>query len=235
MLNYFSQQLTTLYLMPRVGIFLMFTYVASVQAVQDKKELLVRIGETVTTIETHTTTGEGIGMSGVPVIQPHKSVVQSTITKGFPQSELGTELPIDGTKAVTVSVIGKNRSTGMEEGRMVNKLNEIQKVFSLKSPRQDVELFLDSAEIIEGNGEPQLKLQIGFRNITHYLLRMTARSISEGQLVLADNSGQSVTAVQIGPSGSKVGTIFYKLPPVNGGYTLQVPTDTPFNVDVPKE
>lgn len=229
MLNYSSQQLKTIYLMPVVGIFLMFTYIASVQAVQNKKELPVTIGETVTTIETHTTTGEGIGMSGVPVTQPHKSVVQSTLTKGFPQSELGTELPIDGTKAVTVSVIGKNRSTGMEEGRVVNNLEEIQKVFTLKSPRQDVELSLNSAEIIESNGESRLKLQIGFRNITYYFLRMTARSISEGQLVLADNSGQSVAAIQIGPSGSKVGTIFYKLPPMNGGYTLQVTTDTPFN------
>ncbi|MDY6994293.1 MAG: hypothetical protein SVR94_17045 [Pseudomonadota bacterium] len=201
------------------------------------QEEAVTIEETVTTTEEQTTEGEGRGAGGVSVKQPHKVRETVTVTPSEKKS-------MDSEGDLSITVTGKKTSVDTVAGEQVEKTNEIQKTITLKSTHQRLKLFLDHAEIIQGPQGQQLKLRIGFKNLTDKPLKITGRSFNIGDFILADSSGQHNQVVRMEselldtanpvfkPQGTQMGTLIYDLPEAGGPYTLQVPDYQPVKINI---
>ncbi len=198
---------------------------ADATEVKDEKlEPSLYFQEKISTIETYITEGTGVGMGGESVLQPHRSVIHSATTSGIIAEDSNSP------PAVVVIAVGRHHTTSATvAGKAINQRNEIRTTFAISSPQSPLHLFLDGAEILEQpGGEYQLQIRIAFRNSTDKTFRITPKSFKYGHFLNTETQMPEST-LQIGPASSGLGTLLYDLAKLNAGYTLQIPTNTPFN------
>lgn len=199
---------------------------ASMAEVKDEKlEPSLYFQEKISTTETYITEGTGVGMGGESVPQPHRSVIHSATTSGI-IAENSNSPP-----AVIVIAVGRHHTmSATVAGKAIMQRNEIRTTFAITSPQSQLHLFLDGAEILEQpGGEYQLQIRIAFRNLTDKTFRITPKSFKYGRFLNAETQAPE-KILQVGPaSSSGLGTLLYDLAKLNEGYTLQIPTNTPFN------
>ncbi len=194
-----------------------------VQAAPVEMKPSLRFQETIKTVEAHTSEGEGIGMMGVPVVQPHKSSIetsQSITTQG--EGKIYQLTTANNT--ISLTVMGRHQTaglgTGMEAGRFVKKMTEIRKTFILTS-FENVAIYFHSAEVLETPSHYQLIMGVSFKTLIGQSLVITPKNFSIGKFTGAGDS----QLLPIEPDKVNVGALIYNLPKVNAGYTLQVPVD----------
>jgi hypothetical protein len=220
------------------------TYANDLNTQTEHKERIVKIKEMTTTRETYITEDQGVGMGGVPVKQTHqfnKVTVVTTRVDGTIEEQVTTgttpiELVNNTPKGIALTAIGTGYVTDTIEGNVIDKKVNVKKTILLSVTDNSAELFLSSAEIVDDNDSKQLKLAIGLRNTTDTPIKIPINTISIGNLITLSSEQPPTTDkpayrelfIHVMPYGSKTNTVTYELPKINGTYTLQIPTTTPF-------
>ncbi len=196
----------------------------TVEVNDEKLEPSLYFQETIATTKIYITEGTGVGMGGESVAQPHRLVIQSATTSSIIADNS------NNPSAVVVMAVGRHHTTSTTSaGKAINQRHEIRTTFAITSPQSQLPLFLDGAEILEQpGGEYQLQIRIAFRNLTDKTFRITPKSFNSGHFLNAETQVPE-PILQVGPASSKLGILLYDLAKLNEGYTLQIPTNTPFN------